>query len=155
MIWIKSTGLLAIVLASITAYGDPIYKWTDENGRVHYGDSTPKSQKNVAKNINLKSVSITESMHQETETRNAKDKGQSSQINKLIESKDSRVEASDSAQVNNGKAAAGNKESKCEEEWRKFRESQACFAPFAKEGGGFRGEAFEHCTEIPQPDLCN
>ncbi len=95
--WIKSTVSLAIVLASVTTYGDQIY--TGSTG--------------------------------------------------------STVAVPDSTQIDNGNAAAGNINSKCEEEWKRYRESQKCFAPYAKDGGGVRGDAFEHCTEVSQPAFCN
>ncbi len=97
--WIKSMVSLAIVLASVTAYGN----------ETQYAEDQPGTGSTVA--------------------------------------------ASDS--TDNGNAAAHNKSSKCEEEWKRYRESQECFAPYAKVGGGVRGEAFEHCTVVAQPAFCD
>ncbi len=105
--WIKSMVSLAIVLASVTTYGDETQYVGDQSG----------------------------------------------QNNEQIESTGSTVAASDS--TDNGNAAAQNRNSKCEEEWKRFRESQECFASYGKVGGGVRGEGFEHCTVVAQPAFCD
>lgn len=43
---------------------------------------------------------------------------------------------------------------KCQEEWRKYRDSQACFARYRLVDGGLKVEAYKHCAEIKQPELC-
>jgi hypothetical protein len=42
----------------------------------------------------------------------------------------------------------------CEEQKKRFMESQACFAKFRLANGGLRPEAFQHCTEVKQPRGC-
>ncbi len=147
--WIKSTLSLAVILTSAITYGCEIYKWTDENGQVHYDNSVPKSQRNVAEKINSRGVSILNSQYQETAV-----KGQLGQNNKPVEPTNSKA-ASNSTEVDRGSTAANDRRNSCAEEWRRYRESQACFAPYAKVGGGVKGEAFEHCTEVTQPAFCN
>jgi hypothetical protein len=51
--------------------------------------------------------------------------------------------------------SAEDKKIKCEQEWKKYRKSQACFAPYRLVNGGIKAEAFKHCREMKQPDLCN
>jgi hypothetical protein len=41
----------------------------------------------------------------------------------------------------------------CATWWRLYRESQECFGPFHTVGGGLKPEAFDHCNEIPSPEL--
>lgn len=43
---------------------------------------------------------------------------------------------------------------KCREAWKKYRESLACFAPYRVVGGGVKQEAFKHCKNVNQPELC-
>jgi hypothetical protein len=45
-------------------------------------------------------------------------------------------------------------DAKCREAWQKYRESMACFAPYRVVGGGVKLEAFAHCKNVNQPDLC-
>jgi hypothetical protein len=51
--------------------------------------------------------------------------------------------------------SAAEKKARCEKEWKKYRESQACFAPYRLANGGLKAEAYKHCTEIKQPELCD
>lgn len=54
------------------------------------------------------------------------------------------------------KAAAEDdgKKNRCKQAWEKYRESQACFAPYILVNGGVKAEAFKHCTEVKQPEFC-
>ena len=51
-------------------------------------------------------------------------------------------------------AETDEKKNRCELAWKKYRESQACFAPYILVNGGVKAEAFKHCTEIKQPEFC-
>ncbi|PZO20086.1 MAG: hypothetical protein DCF26_03920 [Burkholderiales bacterium] len=42
----------------------------------------------------------------------------------------------------------------CEASWHRYAASAACFDQYRVVGGGLKPEAFERCTEVPQPD-CN
>lgn len=42
----------------------------------------------------------------------------------------------------------------CEARWHAFAASAACFDQYRLVGGGLKPEAFQRCTEVPQPD-CN
>ncbi len=45
MDWRLTTSLiLALLLATSTTYGNAIYRWTDAQGRTHYGDEPPPGQ---------------------------------------------------------------------------------------------------------------
>lgn len=48
------------------------------------------------------------------------------------------------------KDAASDKKSKCEEAWKKYKESQECFAQYTVRGKVME-EAFEHCTALSEP----
>ncbi|MDP2015446.1 hypothetical protein [Hydrogenophaga sp.] len=42
----------------------------------------------------------------------------------------------------------------CEARWHRYAASAACFDQYRVVGGGLKPEAFQRCTEMPQPD-CN
>lgn len=42
----------------------------------------------------------------------------------------------------------------CEARWHRYAASAACFDQYRVVGGGLKPEAFQRCTEVPQPD-CN
>jgi hypothetical protein len=47
-----------------------------------------------------------------------------------------------------------DRKKKCQEDWKRYRASQRCFARYRLANGGVRAEAFQHCKEVKQPDLC-
>lgn len=51
-------------------------------------------------------------------------------------------------------ANSGDRNSRCREQWQKYRESEACFARYKIVNGGVKAEAFEHCAVVQQPGLC-
>jgi hypothetical protein len=42
----------------------------------------------------------------------------------------------------------------CDAAWHRYAASAACFDQYRVVGGGLKPEAFQRCTEVPQPD-CN
>ncbi|WP_169801510.1 DUF4124 domain-containing protein [Hydrogenophaga palleronii] len=44
--------------------------------------------------------------------------------------------------------------SACEVRWHRYLASAACFDQYRVVGGGLKPEAFQHCTEVPQPEPC-
>lgn len=43
----------------------------------------------------------------------------------------------------------------CERQWHVYAANAACFDTYRLVGGGLKAEAFQQCTEVPQPDPCN
>ncbi|MDR7150406.1 hypothetical protein J2W49_002364 [Hydrogenophaga palleronii] len=43
----------------------------------------------------------------------------------------------------------------CERQWHAYALSAACFDTYRLVGGGLKPEAYQQCTEVPQPDHCN
>lgn len=43
----------------------------------------------------------------------------------------------------------------CERRWHAYAASAACFNTYRLVGGGLKPEAFQQCTEVPQPEPCN
>lgn len=44
--------------------------------------------------------------------------------------------------------------SACEARWHRYLASAACFDQYRVVGGGLKPEAYQRCTEVPQPDPC-
>jgi hypothetical protein len=44
--------------------------------------------------------------------------------------------------------------SACEAKWHRYLASAACFDQYRVVGGGLKPEAFQRCTEVPQPEPC-
>ena len=64
------------------------------------------------------------------------------------------VESAASSTDRANTADSGDGNSRCREQWREYRESQACFAQYKVVNDGVKAEAFEHCPVVQQPVLC-
>lgn len=69
-------------------------------------------------------------------------------------SRDVPPDSVDRFQVPSDATDIDTSDKKCREAWKKYRESLACFAPYRVVGGGVKEEAFKHCKNVLQPDLC-
>ncbi len=136
---------LAVVLASTSAFAAGIYRWVDANGAVHYGDKVPEVHKDKAKPVSVTAAS---------EVERAAAQARASRERSLVDSLKGEREVASKARVTTLTApppAAVSRKLTCEQEWLAFEVSGACFAPYRLVGGGIKVEAFNQCTDIPQP----
>ncbi|MFN0317777.1 MAG: DUF4124 domain-containing protein [Burkholderiales bacterium] len=64
---IKTGVFLLCALVPAMTNAGTIYRWIDENGRVHYGDSKPDSEKNPAKPLDLSNSAVTDEQRMQAE----------------------------------------------------------------------------------------
>jgi hypothetical protein len=157
MMPIKQAVLLAFILMSAVAYCGDIYKWVDADGKVHYGNAIPKSHKDDAMKVDVYVPVVTDKQRQEAEARAAKDKEslKPKPIPMPGPSPVSNPVASSSVQASKSGNPYTDKKLRCEEEWRKYRESLDCVAPYMNGAGALRAEAYDHCVMLKQPELCD
>ncbi|ADE11796.1 DUF4124 domain-containing protein [Sideroxydans lithotrophicus] len=139
----KAIVMLSIFFGSAAAYGGDMYKWKDENGQTHYGNSAAEAKRKQAESVKLIDNSmVPPGKPEEADGRNRELRKQD---DKPVESSPPQKNEQDDT----------SKLSKCEQEMKKYRESQECFAPYRNATGGIREEGYQHCTEVAQPALCN
>ena len=140
--------LLVLCLVSVSAQGADVFRWVDENGKVHYGDAIPEKYKQQAKKVDG-AGGVTGAQRQEAESRPARERARAESLQKARESK------TDAPQLAAPPATGDPKPvDQCEEQMRKYLESQDCFAPYVNATGGIKPEAFQRCTEVKQPIGC-
>lgn len=137
--------LLLIVMAP--SWGTDIFKWVDENGKVHYGDSPVSEPHRGSKRVEVHADSLTQAQREEAHARVAAEKLNAERI-AIEKQKKNETQVSSSAPPEKRNI---NVREQCEEEKRLYEESGACFAPFRLVGGGIKAEAFKHCTQIKRP----
>lgn len=146
--------VLVIFLVSTAAYGDKLYKWVDENGLVHYGDEVPQAQERNATEVDTRRTTVTDAQQRDAEAAYSRDKAWLDKSRKPAARNAPVAPASGVSQTTQDSHSPTDKKGRCEEEWRKYRESLDCFGPYRTVFGGIRAEAFEHCTEMKQPEMC-
>jgi hypothetical protein len=136
------------VLVPATGHAQ-VYKWTDDKGRVHYGDEVPDDKKGKAKPIDTSKGDITPAQRREGEARAEKNKA-------AAKAEPARpVVAGSLGATRKPEAPASAPEQdpkeKCRDAWRQYNESAACFDSYRVIGGGLKAEAYQRCTEVTRP----
>jgi len=135
--------LLVFGSMSVGTYGADIFKWVDEKGRIHYGETVPDQYKRAATRIDRDKAEPTDAQRKEAAARAAKEKTKA-------ESMATGKKNSESPPLP-ATTVADDKDKRCEMEKNKYMESQACFAPYRTATGGIKAEAFQHCVEVKDP----
>jgi hypothetical protein len=144
----RNAFLLAFASIAFTATAADIYKWVDDKGRIQYGQSVPEKYKKSAKIVAKDDVQPTDAQRQEAEARAAKDKADA---DALAAQKAQAEPAKSEPRPRPATAAAGDKASQCEAEKRRYRESEACFAPYRTPTGAIQPEGFQRCVAVKEP----
>jgi hypothetical protein len=100
-----------------------------------------------AQTIDLTHTKISDAQRREAEARLARERTLLRQSPKTDASPTPLIPSSASSDP-------ADRKSKCEEEWRKYDESYACFNPYRLATGGVKAEAYEHCSDVRRPDNC-
>jgi len=130
--------LAAATMLAGSTYAVDVYKWTDSQGVVHYGD-------HPASGVAVSTVSVPDG--------EASPKDMAAARARLAADRAKLAQAAASSSGDRpGASSAKPAESACAAAWRKYDAAQACFDAHRAAGGkgvSPRGEAL--CQEMPQP----
>jgi hypothetical protein len=142
--------LLVATLAPAGAGAGQPYKWTDEKGQVHYSDVVPKDRKAGSKPVDT-DAPPSEADRKLAEERLARDR-------EILEQAGIGAAATSGSAVPAARGsphkAASSAESSCDEAWKAYNDSSACFDPYRMSEGRVKQEAFQHCKQVAQPSRC-
>lgn len=159
---LRVLAAIALMPAAGLCLATDIYRWVDEQGHTHMADAVPERYKASAAKTNSKRFEVSQSDHLAALARIAKERERLAAEQARVEAEAAeraRAEAAQrSAAPAPGSAAsrAASRSGKpsvaeCAGLWREYFKSQECFAPYRLSGGGIKGEAFDHCTQIVSP----
>ena len=140
----QTVFFLYLCAISIAGYGADIYKWVDEKGVTHFGDTPPDASRIKPKKLDLIVHEPTNAERRDADAKAARDKARSAipeepstapQVVTMPSPPPRSMSAQDQYELN----------------MKKYRESQDCFGPYITAGGGIKAEAFEHCTDMKEP----
>lgn len=144
--------VLTILLACFASatYAAGIYKWVDEKGAVHYGDIVPEKYKHTAtEETELEDVAPP---IDEAEAIQKRERAKAVLERPPLKDKPASNPTPDAA--DSGTNDASSKEA-CEQQWKQYIDSLECFAPYRNALGGIKAEAYNYCTEVAKPGLCD
>jgi hypothetical protein len=143
--------VLAGLLPLMSAASD-VYRWKDEQGRVHYGNKVPEQYRQGATLMAPEKKDEGEGQRRRDAERDAaRDRAEYEAAKKARASKP----AEPAKPVARSAAATAPPANDCQARLKRYQDSQACFAPFFNANGSIRPEAFAKCTEVKEPSDCH
>ncbi len=143
--------ITAIVLCLISipcVHAITVYRWIDAKGRINYSEKVPENRRASAIAIDIGNMEMTD----------AQKKAAAAKLYGEQESLRTRTPGVAVPPQRAASAAAAPAPQRpltaCEAAWKKFNDSQACFAPYRFADGKIRPEGFKKCQEVTQPDPC-
>lgn len=142
----------ALPILSHGENGNHIYRWVDEAGIVHYGDTVPDKYKDSATH---KPQLKTEHPVIDVEG-TAREQQARQRAREVLQPENPAAPAAAPANANTPEPTVSENtgDMTCEEQWQRYNASQACFAQFRLANGAIRPEAYEKCVAVPQPPRC-
>ena len=149
-------GLLGVMAACLAfgASATDIYRWVDENGRTHLSDVVPERYRDAATRVDSRSHELTLEQQREARERAAREAERAGRAPPAAaQAPQPPAPVVSPTAVVKRPAQTVTESTDCTTWWRLYQESQECFGPFRLVGGGIKPEAFDHCNEIPSPEL--
>jgi len=136
---------LAIAVASPAGAAD-IYRWVDENGQTHLSDKVPERYQRSAVKVDPGPTQVSPEQQRQAQERNARIKAAADEGERRRAAEEA---AGRTAPVPPAPAMRSRpvpqRSASCEDLVRRYRASQACFAPYRMANGALRPEAFDLC----------
>ena len=125
------------------------YRWTDDQGAVHYGDVVPPQYEDRARRMGPPSTAPTDAEQQRALERAARDRAQAA-AKANAPPPDASPPGPSADDTGKRPAQTPSADTDCETWQRLYEESIDCFGPYHTVNG-IRPEAFDHCNEVLAP----
>ena len=147
---------LAVIAAMATLAAGPalatVYRWTDAEGKVHYGEEVPAAFRKTARPVTTDVARPSADQVREAQERAAKEKA-------LAASATARTQPAPIAPPREPVPPVPRKRpdrlpdesTDCATWARLYQESLECFGPFRTGRGGVKPEAFAQCNAVQEP----
>lgn len=138
---------VCFLLAAAGAQSAEVYRWTDAQGRVFYGDRAPEGRKSSARVIEIDQAPP---VRAQIATRPAAPSRRAAPTTPEASMQTEPAVIGGSQSL----PRLADKDARCEAAWARFDESAACFAPYRMGGGKVRPEAYLQCETVMMPSDC-
>ena len=147
------SALCLLASATVNIDAAAVYRWVDDQGKVHYAEAVPQQYQGVAKLIGAPANEPSAGQHREAVERAQHDEAKAAEMaadrQRLRAS--APIAAAASQPAGKRPAQAPNDQTDCETWQRLYLESMECFGPFRTVRGATRPEAFEVCNVVAEP----
>jgi hypothetical protein len=141
--------LICFASLSFSPQAADIYRWVDDRGRTNLSDSVPDQYRKSATKIDARAFEPTAEQRREAEERARRDRAKAQTIEE-DKARSASQDATQAGSVTRPKSSA-KVANDCDEQYRVYRESLECFAPYVMANGATRAEAFSKCTPVKDP----
>ena len=152
---LRVTFLLLTTGLGLTALAGDIYRWKDEQGRTHMGDTVPAQYKANAVKSSSKAFDLPQQQVIDAGTARAKQISDAEKIRTSQNNPQPRDGNQPSAPVNAASTDSPRVgETTCQEQQRAYAESTSCFENFKNSNGSTKAEGFLKCRDLKEPINC-
>lgn len=146
-------ALCLLAPASVNAAGAAVYRWVDDQGKVHYSEIVPQRYQGVARRVDATADDPTAGQRREALERAQKEKAKAAAIGTDRQQLPASAPTASAASQPAGKrpAQTPDDQTDCETWQRLYLESVECFGPYRTVRGATRPEAFEVCNVVAEP----
>ena len=126
--------LLSFLIFSTFAAEAEVYKWTDEKGKVHFGDKVPEKYKNRSSDVDVKANVVDTVQSPDIETYTSQKRKPKNQKIYLDPYGRPLVDSNGNPLLNAYGQPYGSPENKlsCEEQMKRYKDSKSCFGDCAE-----------------------
>lgn len=160
-----AVALCLLAPVSASAAGDAVYRWVDDQGKVHYAEIVPQRYQDVAKRVDAPADEPSAEQRREALERADQNKARAAELATERATERAADRAAEKQQLPTSTPPAAvasqpagklpaqtpNAQTDCKTWQRLYQESMACFGPFRTVGGGTQAEAFAHCNVVAEP----
>ena len=145
--------LCLLASTSVNTAGATVYRWVDDQAKVHYSEIVPQRYQGVAKPVRAPANEPTAEQHRQALERAQHEKAKAAEMAIERQRLPASVRKATAASQPAGKrpAQTPNDQTDCETWQRLYLASIACFGPFRTVRGATKPEAFEVCNAVDEP----
>jgi len=145
-------AMCLLTSASLSVAGAAVYRWVDDQGKVHYAEVVPQRYQGVAKQVGAAANEPSAEQRRDALARSQQEKARAAERYRTsanISNAASAVAAS--APAGKRPAQLPNDQTDCKTWQRLYMESIEYFGPFRTARGATKPEAFEVCNVVAEP----
>ena len=151
-------ALCLLTSASLSVAAAAVYRWVDDQGKVHYAEVVPQRYQGVAKQVGAAANEPSAEQRRDALARAQREKARAAEMAAERQKTSANVPSPASAAAASAPAPAGkrpaqlpNDQTDCKTWQRLYMESIECFGPFRTTRGATKPEAFEVCNVVAEP----
>ena len=149
-------ALCLLTSASVSLAGAAVYRWVDDQGKVHYAEVVPQRYQGVAKRVGAAADEPSAEQRRDALARAQREKSDAAAMAAERQRLPASAASAPGAVAASRPAArrpvqTPNDQTDCKTWQRLYMESIECFGPFRTTRGATKPEAFEVCNVVAEP----